>query len=37
MALGVSEETADLVRPEDTTTTDMSAAEARRVEVTIVD
>ena len=35
--LGLAEERTDLVRPDDTTTTDMTPAEARRVEITIVD
>jgi outer membrane protein OmpA-like peptidoglycan-associated protein len=37
IALGVAEETADLVRPDDTTSIDLSPDEARRVEVTIVE
>ena len=36
-ALGIAEERTDLVRPDDTTTTDMTPAEARRVEITVVE
>ena len=35
VALGLDEARTDLVRPDDTTTTDMAAEQARRVEVTI--
>lgn len=37
VALGVDEGRTDLVKPDDTTTTDMSNAEARRVEITVVE
>ncbi|MEO0463280.1 MAG: OmpA family protein [Pseudomonadota bacterium] len=37
VALGVAEERTDLVKPDDTTSEEMSNAEARRVEVTIAE
>lgn len=37
VALGVAEERTDLVRPDDTTSEEMSNAEARRVEISIVE
>lgn len=37
VALGLDEARTDLVRPDDTTTTDMTAAEARRVEITVTE
>ncbi|MEM6476984.1 MAG: OmpA family protein [Pseudomonadota bacterium] len=37
VALGIDEARTDLVKPDDATTTDMSNAEARRVEITVVE